>query len=153
MIPIPVQLLPTRFTLRTMFAGIAAGASIVTLFAQIARPPEQAAFALLLGIVLPSLWVGAWRQFTLDRLLAQAMAVSIIDLLLVERHAGGRIIFLLAVALSLFIPSVVWYVTCRMEPGAEKDRLRRSLYSSVIGLALVPGQVAASFIIVGVVIR
>lgn len=88
MIPIPVQLFPTRFTLRTMLVGIAAAASIVTLFSQIVRPPEQAAFALLLGIILPTLWVGAWRQFTLDRLLAQVMAVSIIDLLLVERQAG-----------------------------------------------------------------
>ena len=103
MIPIPVQLFPTRFTLRTMLVGIAAAASIVTLFSQIVRPPEQAAFALLLGIILPTLWVGAWRQFTLDRLLAQVMAVSIIDLLLVEPtgggsvdlHAGGRTVSLL----------------------------------------------------------
>jgi hypothetical protein len=153
MIPIPVQLFPTRFTLRTMCFGIAAAASIVTLFSQTARPPEQAAFALLLGIILPTLWVGAWRQFTVDRLLAQVMAVSIIDLLLVERHAGGRMIFLLAVALSVFIPSVVWYVTRRMEPGAERDKLRRSLFLFVIGLALVAGQVAASFVIVGVVLR
>jgi hypothetical protein len=153
MIPIPVQLLPTRFTLRTMFAAIAAGASIVTLFSQIARPPEQAAFALLLGIILPSLWVAAWRRFTVDRLLGQVMAVSIIDLLLVERQAGGRMIFMLVVALSLLIPSVVWYVSCRMEGGAEREKLRRSLYSFVIGLALVAGQVAASFVIVSVVVR
>jgi hypothetical protein len=153
MIPIPVQLLPTRFTLRTMFAAIAAGASIVTLFSQIARPPEQAAFALLLGIILPSLWVAAWRRFTVDRLLGQVMAVSIIDLLLVERQAGGRMIFMLVVALSLLIPSVVWYVSCRMEGSAEREKLRRSLYSFVIGLALVAGQVAASFVIVSVVVR
>src|SRR5436305_3355046 len=131
MIPIPVQLLPTRFTLRTMLVGIAACASIATLFSQIARPPEQAAFALLLGIILPTLWVGAWRQFTLDRLLAQVMAVSIIDLLLVERQAGGRAVFMLVVALCLFIPSVVWYVSCRMEAGAEREKLRRSLYASL----------------------
>jgi hypothetical protein len=153
MIPIPVQLFPTRFTLKTMFVGMAAGASIATLFSQIARPPEQAAFALLLGIILPTLWVGSWRQFTLDRLLAQVLAVSFIDLMLVERQAGGRMIFMLAVALSLLIPSVVWYVTCRMEAGDEKDKLRRSLYACVIGLALVAGQVAASFIIVSVVVR
>jgi hypothetical protein len=153
MIPIPVQLFPTRFTLRTMFAGIAAAASIATLFSQIARPPEQAAFALLLGIIVPVLWVGAWRRFTFGRLLAQVMMVSVIDLLLVEWRDGGRAIFLLAVALSLFIPSVVWYVTCRMEAGAEREKLRRSLYSFVIGLALVAGQVAASFIIVSVVVR
>jgi hypothetical protein len=153
MIPIPVQLFPTRFTLRTMLVGIAAAASFVTLFSHIVRPPEQAAFALLLGIILPTLWVGAWRQFTLDRLLAQVMAVSIIDLLLIERQAGGRLIFMLAVALSLLVPSVVWYVTSRMEPGAEREKLRRSLYSFVIGLALVAGQVAASFVIVSVVVR
>ena len=152
MIPIPVQLLPTRFTLRTMFAAVAAAASISALFSQIARPPEQAAFALLLGIVLPALSVGAWRRFTLDRLLCQVMAVSVIDLLLVERTAGGRMLFMLVVAACLLIPSAVWYVTCRMEPGAEKDRLRRSLYAFVIGLALVAGQVAASFVIVSVVV-
>jgi hypothetical protein len=32
-------------------------------------------FALLLGIILPTLWVVAWRRFTLDRLLAQVMIV------------------------------------------------------------------------------
>jgi hypothetical protein len=153
MIPIPLQLFPTRFTLRTMLVAIAAAASIVTLFSQIVRPPEQAAFALLLGIILPTLWVGAWQKFTLDRLLAQVMIVSVIDLLLVERTPGSRMLLMLTVSLCLFIPSVVWYVSCRMEAGPERAQLRRSFSSVVIGSALVAGQVAASFVIVSAVVR
>jgi hypothetical protein len=136
-----------------MCIGIAASAAIIALFSRIARPPEQAAFALFLGIILPSLWVGAWRQFTLDGLFAQVMIVAVMDFLLAEGHAGSRMIFLGAVALALFIPSAVWYATSRMEPGAERDRSRRAILSYLIGLALLAFQVAASFIIVGLVLR
>jgi hypothetical protein len=150
MIPIPVQLSQPRFTLRTMLIGIAAIASMIALFSRIARPPEQAAFSLFLGIVLPSLWIGAWRQFTPERLLAQVMLVSAVDFMLV---AGGRTIFLSSVALSLFIPSVSWYAISRMAAGAERDWFCQALRSYLIGLGLIASQVVASFIIVGVVIR
>jgi hypothetical protein len=153
MMPIPLQLFPPRFTLRTMFIGIAATGSMIALFSRIARPPEQAGFALLLGIILPTLWLGAWRQFALDRLLAQVMIVSLMDFLLVEQLAAGRTIFLWSVALSIFIPSVMWYATSQLEPGAEKDRYRRAIRSFLIGLALVALQVVTSFIIVSLVLR
>jgi hypothetical protein len=135
-----------------MLIGIAATASIVALFSRISRPPEQASFALFLGIILPTLWVGTWRRFTLDRLLAQVMIVCVLDFLLVERQQGSRTIFLSVVALSLFIPSVFSYVTSQMEPGAEKDRFRQAILSFLIGLALVALQVMASFLIVSLVV-
>jgi hypothetical protein len=136
-----------------MCIGIAASAAMIALFSRIARPPEQAAFALFLGIILPSLWVGAWRQFTLDGVFAQVMIVGVMDFLLVESPAGGRALLVGSVALALLIPSVMWYATSRMEPGAERNLSRRALQSFLVGLGLVVLQVVTSFMIVGLVLR
>jgi hypothetical protein len=153
MILIPLQLIRPRFSVKTMFIGVAATASIVALFSRISRPPEQAAFGLLLGIVLPTIWVGAWRRFTVDRLFAQMLIVCGLDILLIEPHVGGRAIFLSVVAVSLLVPSVGWYGISRMEPGADKDRYRQALVACLVAVGLVALQVAASFIIVSLVVR
>jgi hypothetical protein len=139
--------------MRSLCLGIAASGAIFALFTRIARPAEQAAFALLLGIILPSIWVAAWRRFSLDGLLAQVTIVGVLDFLLVEGHAGGRILFVCLASLALLIPSIGWYMASRMEPGAGRDRAYRALPSYLVGLGLVASQVVASFLLVGLVLR
>jgi hypothetical protein len=153
MIPIPLPLPRLRFTLRSLCLGIAASTAIFALFTRIARPAEQAAFALLLGIILPSIWVAAWRRSSLDGLLARVALIGVLDFLLVEGHGGGRLLFLGLVSLSLLIPSIGWYMASRMEPGAGRDRVYRALPSFLVELGLVASQVAASFLLVGLVLR